>query len=167
MEEELNNQNEAEINPLPSEGNINKNPEQRTDNLLKKAVEKISKNKCKGKLVTEEQIKLNNLRLAVNASLAKLTVASTKEVGLNELQDLITNNATPQALKIYLGQLAEGCKDLNSSGKELYVLLLGHVVKTYKKQLVGPRDKSSMVLKTVVHVCDIIRKYLTVILQKT
>lgn len=138
--------------------------EEANKDSIKEILVKAVKSKVRGKQV-EEQSKLNRLRLEFNSSLAKLAVSSTKEVGFHELQKLIAENHTPQALRVYLGQLGEGHQSLGAGGKELHVLLLGHVAKTCREEMVDPIDKPASLEKTVARVCSIVRKYLAVVIS--
>jgi len=142
---------DAKIEPAPGPLDIG----------VKELLGKATKSKFKAQFQNEEQTKLNELRLSFKASLAKLTETNTKEVGMSELQKIINENATPQALRIYLGMITEGHKHVNTNGKELYVLLLGYIAKAYKKQLLDPIDKPANLIKSVTRMCEIVHKYLT------
>ena len=122
---------------------------------------KFAKSKLKAQMQSEEMTKANQLRLSFKASLAKLTEVSTKEIGMLELQKLINDNLTSQALRVYLGLIAEGYKNVNTNGKELYVLVLGYLAKAYKEDLLDPLDKPPSLLKTVTRMCEIVHRYLT------
>ena len=110
----------------------------------------------------EEQNKLNGIRNGFHKSLAKLSETDTREVGMQELQRIIKDNATPTALRVYLGLLAEGYKQVSTNGKELQVLLLGYIAKVYKQALLDPLDKPPNLIKSVARVLEILHKYLHV-----
>jgi hypothetical protein len=110
----------------------------------------------------EEQQKLNTLRQDFHRSLAKLTETDTREVGLQELQRIIRENATPAALRVYLGLLTEGHKQISTNGKELQVLVLGYIAKIYQRNLLDPLDKPPNLIKSIARVIEIIHKYMHV-----
>eukprot|EP00826_Nyctotherus_ovalis_P024239 TRINITY_DN18775_c0_g1_i1.p2 TRINITY_DN18775_c0_g1~~TRINITY_DN18775_c0_g1_i1.p2 ORF type:complete len:156 (+),score=33.53 TRINITY_DN18775_c0_g1_i1:23-490(+) len=128
---------------------------------VKEMMERVARSKEKQHLKAEDQSKLTQLRLSFNNSLAKLSDASTKEVGLHKLQAIIKGNTTSQALHVYLGSIANASKD-STGGKELRVLLLGFIAKAYNDRLRETTDKTGSLNKTVIKMCEIVRKYLPV-----
>eukprot|EP00826_Nyctotherus_ovalis_P007280 TRINITY_DN11807_c0_g1_i2.p2 TRINITY_DN11807_c0_g1~~TRINITY_DN11807_c0_g1_i2.p2 ORF type:complete len:119 (+),score=28.98 TRINITY_DN11807_c0_g1_i2:92-448(+) len=105
---------------------------------------------------------MGQLQTAFNASLAKLSEENTKELGMEELQAAISSHSSPQALRIYLKLISEGAKAVNTSGKELYVLLLGCIAKKYKSSMIDPIDSPASLEKTISRVCKIAYSYLNV-----
>ena len=154
----------------PEEGKLSKNPAENIaetaspalDAAAKESIGKRAMSKIKAQLCADEQAKLNAIRNSFHASLAKLIDGSTREIGMQELQRIILENVTSPALRVFLGLIADGAKHVNTSGKELYVLLIGYIAKAFKGDLLDPIDKPPSLLKSVARLCEIVRKYLTV-----
>ena len=82
---------------------------------------------------------------------------------MQELQSIIRENSSIQALKMYLGLIAEGTRNSDVNGKELHVLLIGCIAKEYQTQIFNTIDKPETFWKMAIKMCEITRKYLTVI----
>lgn len=130
---------------------------------VKEALGRLAKGRLKAQLCAEEQSRLNEIRMSFHVSLAKLGDNSTKEVGMQELQRIISENATQSALRIFVGLITEGQKHINTTGKELYVLLIGYIAKAYRENLLDPIDRPPSRLKSIARLCEIVQKYLSVL----
>lgn len=64
------------------------------------------------------------------------------KVGIERCQTLISNNTDPTHLRMYLSQLCIQTNTLKiQRNKELQVLLLSHIARTFKTSLLDPIDK--------------------------
>lgn len=86
-------------------------------------------------------------------SLSKLNNTSTKEIGFNEMKNLISyNKTTPTALRSYLSVLNSynnKSTNLSHSAKELQCLLYGFIAKVYGDSLYDTLDTPPNIIKTI------------------
>eukprot|EP00826_Nyctotherus_ovalis_P025491 TRINITY_DN1976_c0_g5_i1.p1 TRINITY_DN1976_c0_g5~~TRINITY_DN1976_c0_g5_i1.p1 ORF type:complete len:222 (+),score=39.36 TRINITY_DN1976_c0_g5_i1:72-737(+) len=111
-------------------------------------------------LIPTEQQKLYALRNSFRKALTKLSSNETKDIAIRELQKLIGENATSEALRIFLAALTEQNKPINTLAKEAHIALLGYVASVFKEEMVDALDKPPSLLKTVIRVVEAVHKAL-------
>lgn len=108
------------------------------------------------------QTDFDPLLVLLKDSLGKLADVDCREVGAQEVQSLIREYNSPDALRTYLQLIHNGVTELNEQTKNSYVLLLNYIAKAYKSKLLDPIDNLPSLLKSVGRVCELARKYLRV-----
>ena len=112
-----------------------------------------------GKLISDKMIN-TTLKSNFQKSLAKLNDNATKEVGFNELKNMIVKFNTQDSLRIFISLLSIYYNNCTLAAKELQVLLVGYIASVFRENLVDPLDKQPNIMKTIVRMSEIIQIYL-------
>jgi hypothetical protein len=112
-----------------------------------------------GKLVSDKMIN-TTLKTNFQKSLAKLNDNSTKEVGFNELKNMIVKFNTQESLRIFISLLSIYYNNCTLAAKELQVLLVGYIASVFRENLLDPLDKQPNIIKTIVRMSEIVQIYL-------
>jgi hypothetical protein len=112
-----------------------------------------------GRLISDKMIN-TTLKSNFQKSLAKLNDNATKEVGFNELKNMIIKFNTQDSLRIFISLLSIYYNNCTLAAKELQVLLVGYIASVFRENLVDPLDKQPNIMKTIVRMSEIIQIYL-------
>jgi hypothetical protein len=112
-----------------------------------------------GKLISDKLIN-TTLKSNFQKSLAKLNDNATKEVGFNELKNMIVKFNTQESLRIFISLLSIYYNNCTLAAKEFQVLLVGYIAAVFRENLVDPLDKQPNIIKTIVRLSEIIQIYL-------
>ena len=99
------------------------------------------------------------LRNKFQINLGKLNSNSTKEVAFSQLKNIISNNATQDALRVYIGALSSYDQNSSLTAKEILALLYGYIANVYKENLMDPLDKPPNIIKTINRLLTHIRNF--------
>mgnify|MGYP001002245558 CR=1 FL=1 len=81
---------------------------------------------------------------------------------MKELQNIISSNTTPQDLRIFLSILCDQKRNLNSTIKEMEVLVFGYIALVFKDNLLDPLDKPPNLVRSVVRMVEAVHSYFKV-----
>ncbi len=81
---------------------------------------------------------------------------------MNEIQNIISNNRSPQDLRVYISALCDQPRNLNSATKEMEVLIFGFIASVFKEDLFDSIDKPPNLIKSVVRLCEAVHSYFKV-----
>lgn len=107
--------------------------------------------------INDEELTPIQLRNLFQAQLGKLNDNSTKNIAYDKLKEIISNNATDKALRVYISALSSFDQNSSPSAKEIQVLLYGCLAETYKENFMDPIDKNPNIIKTINRVLGHIR----------
>ena len=102
----------------------------------------------------------NELRVDFIDNLQKLTNQNTKQTSFNKLKQIIENNSSQNALRIYLNSLMTFYQStISLQAKELIIILYGYLANIYRNNLQDPLDHPPNLTKTVDRIVTHIRNY--------
>ena len=100
-----------------------------------------------------------NLRNKFQQLLGKLNDNSTKEIGFNQLKDMIKKNNNQNSLRVFISCLSSYDPTSTMNAKEIYVLLYGYISLIFQENLMDPLDKPPNILKTINRILTHIRQF--------
>lgn len=86
---------------------------------------------------------------------------------MREVQKIILGHQSTKYLRVYLSSLCNPNQrqGLNSSTKEMIVLLMGYLASIYKTNLLDPIDQPPDLIKTVMRVSEAIQSHFNVLIM--
>ena len=126
------------------------------NNFFQKNKLLINDDDDKSSIINDDPIKLRN---RFQHYLGKANEKTTKEVSFQKLKEIITNNHTPENLRVYISCLSTYSRNATIFGMEIYALLYGYISGVYKENLMDPIDNPPNVIKTINRILGHLRQF--------
>ena len=126
------------------------------NNFFQKNKLLINDDDDKSSIINDDPIKLRN---RFQHYLGKANEKTTKEVSFQKLKEIITNNHTPENLRVYISCLSTYSRNATIFGMEIYALLYGYISGVYKENLMDPIDNPPNIIKTINRILGHLRQF--------